>query len=366
MRKNYLVLLALFWAVVAPVSRTCGQTVTTQVASNITSSSAVLRGVVNCVGSNTSAWFLWDTVSSIDPANELALVHIGNGATNVSVAGSLSGLPSGTRVWFRCAASNDVGGGVVKGGIENFVTAQVSYELTGYTFADIDITRPQGSEPGYVWDDALRQFKAWTVGFLQAQHRDNGVHADNFLTTAMIQDQAVILDKLSQDVQDRIAASGTGAVSSVVFSNAVVYAGSVEADSDAIEVTESGVTLGGVNIPSNGWRHVMVTAEVEFSNRTADAHDFSAQVGTLQPLITISYTNDGKAHTNEFLTGVIFERYGPVRLTPKYRTYIPVSALFDGGQPSNTVVSVVGFSDRPRPNRDLTSTLKSVRAWGIP
>ena len=97
-------------------------TVTTDNASSVTISGAVLNGSVNPNELATTAVFEWGT----DPAllasvNTTSPAHsVGAGGTSVAVSDPLSGLIPGTTYYFRVSATNSVG--TSKGAIRSFVT----------------------------------------------------------------------------------------------------------------------------------------------------------------------------------------------------------------------------------------------------
>lgn len=93
-------------------------TATTTSATNITQTSATLRGTVNPSNNSTSAWFEWGTTSSL--GNTLSSINAGNGSSNVDVAITLSGLSENTVYYYRAVAQNSYG--IAYGSIMNFVT----------------------------------------------------------------------------------------------------------------------------------------------------------------------------------------------------------------------------------------------------
>lgn len=97
-------------------------TVTTFAATSVTSTSATLNGSVNPNGSDTSAWFEWGTSHILDGYVQTPTQTVGSGSSPAWINAALSGLSTGTTVYyFRVAASNGVG--TSRGPILSFTTA---------------------------------------------------------------------------------------------------------------------------------------------------------------------------------------------------------------------------------------------------
>ena len=96
-------------------------TVTTDNASSVTISGAVLNGSVNPNDLATTAMFEWGTDSTLATHNTTSPVHsVGAGGTSVAVSDLLPGLTPGTTYYFRVVATNSVG--MSTGAIRSFVT----------------------------------------------------------------------------------------------------------------------------------------------------------------------------------------------------------------------------------------------------
>ncbi len=94
---------------------------TTLAASNISTSSATLRGTVNPNGSSTSYAFWWGTSSSsLD--NHTDLVSLSAGTSSVSVTANLTGLSPNTTYYYRIGAVNTAGSNY--GTVKSFTTEE--------------------------------------------------------------------------------------------------------------------------------------------------------------------------------------------------------------------------------------------------
>jgi uncharacterized repeat protein (TIGR01451 family) len=91
----------------------------TQSASNITTNSATLNGVVNGNGSNVTAWFQWGTSPS-NLFNSTSPQSYGSGSTTYSAP--IFGLQPNTTYYFRAVAQGNQGGGIIYGNVLSFTT----------------------------------------------------------------------------------------------------------------------------------------------------------------------------------------------------------------------------------------------------
>jgi phosphodiesterase/alkaline phosphatase D-like protein len=98
--------------------------VTTDAATSVTISGAVLNGTVNPNELATSAVFEWGMDSNLTTFTSTTLQSMAAGTTSVAITASLSGLTPGVTYYFRVAATNSTG--TSKGLINSFiVVAQV-------------------------------------------------------------------------------------------------------------------------------------------------------------------------------------------------------------------------------------------------
>ncbi len=92
--------------------------VTTNSATGVSQSSAVLNGSVNPNNSFTTAWFEWGSSSSL--GNTTGTQSIGNSNSHTPLSFGLTGLSSNTTYYFRVVAQNN--SGTVQGSILSFTT----------------------------------------------------------------------------------------------------------------------------------------------------------------------------------------------------------------------------------------------------
>ena len=103
---------------------TVAPSVTTDGASSIAVSVAVLNGSVNPNGAETKAWFEWSTDSTLPSPTVTAKKSVGTGTTLQSVSESIISLTQGTNYYYRVVAQN--AGGITQRNIVNRTTAQCS------------------------------------------------------------------------------------------------------------------------------------------------------------------------------------------------------------------------------------------------
>ena len=97
-------------------------TMTTNAATSITTTGAVLNGDVNPNGFATDAWFEWGTSPTLATFSLTASQPLGSGMTALSFNASISGLSPWSTYYYRAAASNS--GGTQKGAINSFPTGE--------------------------------------------------------------------------------------------------------------------------------------------------------------------------------------------------------------------------------------------------
>jgi alpha-tubulin suppressor-like RCC1 family protein len=122
---------------------------TTEPATEVTSSSAVLHGTVNPNGLATDAWFEWGTDPTLGTFNSTTTQSIGSGTESQPVSAELTELTAGTAYYFRVAASND--GGSAEGEILSFTTEGTEFTTVSAGLSHTCGITSDGS--AYCWGD---------------------------------------------------------------------------------------------------------------------------------------------------------------------------------------------------------------------
>jgi Abnormal spindle-like microcephaly-assoc'd, ASPM-SPD-2-Hydin/NHL repeat len=103
----------------------------TAAATGVAATTATLAGTVNPNGSDTHAWFLWGTSSTLSGATQTAAQDLGAAAGSDAVSAAISGLSPSTTYYYQAVAQNSVG--TSSGAIFSFTTTPAPYfsMLTG-------------------------------------------------------------------------------------------------------------------------------------------------------------------------------------------------------------------------------------------
>ncbi len=103
----------------------------TGVATSLAATAATLAGTVNPNGSDTQAWFLWGTGSTLSGASLTASQNLGSAAGSDAVSATIQGLSPTTTYYYQMVAQNTVG--TASGAIFSFTTTPSPYfsMLTG-------------------------------------------------------------------------------------------------------------------------------------------------------------------------------------------------------------------------------------------
>lgn len=308
----------------------------TQLASNATTSSMVVRGSAFPNGTNSFYWFASGFASTVLNTTG-GVTSIGSGTITQAVNSTLSGLLAGTRYYYQLIVSNDLG--VAFGTIENAVTTQVIYQFTGTGWQNYDSSRPYDSEPGSVWDDVARDLAQSAISANNQTHDIYGNLLPGIVATTNLADGAVTAAKLGAGV----AASFTGGVVNAVVTNALVYLGGSEADGVVYQLTGQALkNIGSTTIASNTFRNIMVDAGVLLINDAGNRRDFIVQIqaaGVTQ-----------KEFIQQFFAGTHLETH--------------VSVMFTGAQTTATAINILVAGGQTTANQ--TAQLKYIRAWGRP
>jgi len=106
--------------------------ITTAAASSLTGTTAVLNGMVNADGRETTAYFQWGTTTSY--GNQTASQTVAGGNNLVNVAANLSGLTITTTYHYRLVATNSAG--TTDGTDVTFTTTSLMARLSRMTTAE--------------------------------------------------------------------------------------------------------------------------------------------------------------------------------------------------------------------------------------
>jgi hypothetical protein len=94
--------------------------VSTDPATNVTTSSADLNGHVNPNWKDTGGWFEWGTSATLSTYNQTPSQFLGSGNSTGTISTSVSGLTSSTTYYYRTVAYNVLG--TSRGNIISFTT----------------------------------------------------------------------------------------------------------------------------------------------------------------------------------------------------------------------------------------------------
>ena len=128
-------------------------TVATTPATGIGTDNAALNGTVNPNAQATSTWFEWGTDSTLVSSTSTDNQAIGAGTTAQAVSASITGLTSGTKYYYRVAATN--ASGTQKGAIASFTTALPNSPPTVTTSAADNVTTTGATLHGTVSPNEL-------------------------------------------------------------------------------------------------------------------------------------------------------------------------------------------------------------------
>ncbi|MCP2501017.1 MAG: hypothetical protein NCA08_05570 [Deltaproteobacteria bacterium] len=143
-------------------------TVTTNPATSVTASGAVLNGGVNPNGVATTAWFEWGTSPTLATFASTPNQSAGSGSSSQAVTANLTGLVGGTTYYYRVAASNSAG--TSKGSIASFSTTSAAVAPTVTTSAATSVTSGGATLNGGVNPNGMAT-TAWFEWWRDAERR---------------------------------------------------------------------------------------------------------------------------------------------------------------------------------------------------
>ena len=124
------------------VAATVVPTVATSTATSLASTSATLNAQITPNGSDTHAWFLYGTSSTLSGAAQTPSQDLGSGSAGVNTSSGISGLSANTTYYFQAVAQNSAG--TSTGTIQSFVSATAPI----YTVAGTAVSLSKGSSTG--------------------------------------------------------------------------------------------------------------------------------------------------------------------------------------------------------------------------
>ncbi|HVN92691.1 MAG TPA: S53 family peptidase [Terracidiphilus sp.] len=128
--------------VLTVVAATVTPSVTAPGATAIAASSATLNAQVNANGSDTHAWFVYGTSSTLTGAAQTASQDLGSGNSGVGLSAGITGLNANTTYYFQAVAQN--GAGTTSGTIQSFTTSAAP----AYTVSGSAVTLSKGATTG--------------------------------------------------------------------------------------------------------------------------------------------------------------------------------------------------------------------------
>ena len=308
--------------------------------------SAVLAATITPNGTPTAAWWVYGLTAS-SMGNATTNLNVGSGNSGAYVTMPINGLSPGTVYFYQAISSNSTL--TTLGNIMSFTTGQTGggYACGGDQLQSLDANRPYDSEPGSVLAPVVRQIKCDLIGWAGVQHNLDGTHKNNFLTQAMIANQAVGPNQMDSYLLHLIYAgggtNGTNVISGLV-TNAMTLISHTESPSGSTSHSV-GTTNNVTQIFVNGtpYSSVLITADVFF---------YCPATG--KQLSWFYYIVNGTPQA------VIFTN---ANWTTTSQT-IPLTYMASGVG-SNTVIQLRGGSSNPAGNPVSASAL-NIRAWGIP
>jgi hypothetical protein len=124
------------------VTATLSPGITNSNATSVTANSATLTSLISPNSSDTHAWFLYGTSSTLSGAILTPSQNLGSGGAAVNITASLSGLTANTTYYYQAVALNSAG--TTSGPIQSFVTPTAS----AYTVSGSAVTLSKGATSG--------------------------------------------------------------------------------------------------------------------------------------------------------------------------------------------------------------------------
>jgi len=301
-------------------------TVTTTPATGIGTDNAILNGTVNPNAQATNAWLEWGTDNTLSSFTATATQAIGAGTTAQAVSATITGLTSGTKYYYRAAATN--ASGTQKGVITSLTTAAPNSPPTVTTSAATSVTITGATLNGTVLPNELA-----TTGWFEWGTDSNLVTYTSTASQSLgsgktsVPITATLSLSAGTTYYFRVAATNSVGTSkgSILTFNTVAQPPTVTTAA-ATSLTTNSATLNG-NVNPNG---LATTAFFEYGTDN-----------TMGVITTTTSQNMGSGTTGQSLTAPISS------LSPATRYYFRVSAT--NSAPAGTSKGAIVFLDTQNP-----------------
>jgi hypothetical protein len=234
---------------------TAAPTVTTGVASAVTSSTATLGGTVNPNGADTHAWFLWGTSSTLSGAAQTASQDLGSGTSSTPLSANLTGLTPNTKYYFEAVAQN--GASTAYGGIVSFTTntAPTPTVTTGTASAVTSSTATLGGTVNPNGYDTHAWFLYGTSSTLSGATQTSSQDLGSGTTATALTAPLTGLSANTTYYFEAVAQNSGGTVYGSIVSFTTSAVAPTVTTGTASAVTSSSATLGGTVNPNGADTH---------------------------------------------------------------------------------------------------------------
>lgn len=212
-----------------------------------------------------------------------------------------------------------------------------SYDNLGWT--NVNMSWPEGTDPGSDWDNAIRYIMQVAKDVNGQEHNATGTHKDAFLQASMIDTGVVGYAHCDADLKARIDAAGEGGGGAGL--SLLAYK-----ESAFTGITATGGTTGSITVPANSCSLLLIEAEVEISNATANNRWVEAALEL-----------NG--------TQIVSARTVAIHVSDgQHVARLRMSKIVTGGQVSSVALVAKIYTEIDSIN--LSGTGACLRCWGIP